>query len=134
MAVIGKEVTVFNTNTGEIVNHTISYGSQNGDGWVIVYRDSYFNLLKNAPPSALKIFGFLMIKQPFEGGIKITKQAIAEELDLSRTVIWQGFKWLQENNYIKQRKVDGITEFLLNPNVTTCGKNRKEKLELWDSI
>ena len=93
---------------------------------------SILQMAIKAPPSALKVFLHLATRQPFEGGIKISKKAVADNLELSRTVVWQGFKWLKENNYIKERKVDGLPEFLLNPNVTTCGRKRKEKIKLWE--
>lgn len=41
---------------------------------------------------------------------------------------------VKKNGYVKERKFDGQTQFLLNPNVTTCGKNRKDKLDLWESL
>ena len=101
---------------------------------MIMYRDEMFDLATEAPYIALRIFIALSSKQTFEGGIKITKRALADSLKVSYDNALRGFKWLKENDYVKERKIDGITEILLNPNVTTCGKNRKEKLELWNSI
>ena len=85
-------------------------------------------------PSILRIFGSLMSKQEFENGVRTTKRAIAEELNIERTAAWNAFKWLKENGYIKERKVSGQTEFLLNPNVTTCGKHKQKKIDLWNSV
>ena len=102
---------------------------------MIVYRDTFMQLLLEAPDFVtLKVFGALMTKQEFEGGIKTTKKAIADKIGASRTAVWQALKWLKENHYIKETKTDGQTEFLLNPNVTTCGKNKKTKMELWQSV
>ena len=128
----GKQITEFDAETGEVYKEFVTFGTQNGEGWVIMYREGLETLVKNAPPSALKVFLHLAIRQPFEGGVKISKKAVADNLELSRTVVWQGFKWLKENNYIKERTTDGLPEFLLNPNVTTCGRKRKEKIKLWE--
>ena len=130
---IGKQTTVFDAETGEVIRETVTFGSQNGEGWVIMYRDTFDSLIENAPDfSTLKVFLKLSIKQEFENGVRTTKQAIADELNISYRSIIKAFNWLKENNYLKERKINGQTEFLLNPNVTTCGKNRKAKIKLWE--
>lgn len=135
MSRIGKQTTIFDAETGEVIKDTVSYGTQNGDGWVIVYRDTYRNLLlETTNPSVLRVFGLLMTKQEFENGVRTTKKSVADELNISYDSVMVAFKWLKENNYLKERKVNGQTEFLLNPNVTTCGKNRKAKIKLWESV
>ena len=132
---LARHFKVVDPDTGEILHESVNYGSQNGENWVIVYRDSYMKLLtETTNPSVLRVFGSLMTKQEFEGGIKTTKKAIADELGIEQTAAWQAFKWLKENHYVKERKNRGQTEFLLNPNVTTCGKNKKAKIELWQSV
>lgn len=119
------------TEGGQHPNFETSFDVEN---CMFINNSAIFTLIKNAPPSALRVFGILSSKQNYYGGIKITKQALADALKFSYDNALRGFKWLKDNGYVKERKVDGITEFLLNPNVTTCGKNRKEKLELWNSI
>ena len=121
--------------TGKILREDVNYGTQNGDGWVMVYRDTYMDLTLTVPDlTTLKVFNSLMTKQEYEGGIKTTKKAIADEISVSYRSIMTAFKWLKENHYVKERKVRGQTEFLLNPNVTTCGQNKKAKIELWQSV
>ncbi len=135
MAKIAKRVTVTNVETGEIIRDSVRYNTQNGDGWVIVYKETYRELIMDTTnPSILRVFGLLMTKQEFENGIKTTKKAIADELKISYDSVMVAFKWLKENGYVKEHKVNGITEFVLNPEVTTCGKNRKDKIKLWESI
>ena len=134
MGRIATRTTVMNSETGEIIRESFNRGSQNGDGWMIVYREALADLARNAPLTAWKVFGALGSKQDFEKGIKITKKAIAEEFNMSYDNVIRGFKWLKENGYIKEHKTDGVTEFLLNPDVTTCGKNKKKKVELWNSV
>ena len=41
---------------------------------MVVHHESYLKLVKNAPSSALKIFGVLMIRAIFEVGIKKATQ------------------------------------------------------------
>ena len=130
----GKQVRIFDGNTGEVFKESISFGSQNGEGWIIMYRDTIKSLIHNAPDfSTMKVFLTLATNQEFETGINTTKQAVADELNISYVSTMKAFKWLKENNYVKERKVHGQTQFLLNPRVTTCGKNRKAKIALWES-
>ena len=93
---------------------------------------SILQMAMEAPPVAWKVFALLSSKQPFEGGVRISKKAVSEQLKISYDNVMRGFKWLKEHLYIKERKTDGQTEFLLNPNVTTCGRKRKEKIKLWE--
>lgn len=134
MGKTAKQVTVFDADTGKLIHETVSYGTQNGDGWVLVYRETFMNLALNAPPAALKVFIALMTKQDFERGINTTKKAIADILNISYDTVMVAFKWLKEHGYVKERKVNGQTKFLLNPSVTTCGKNKQKKIDLWESI
>ena len=120
--------------TGKIIRESFNRGSQNGDDWVIIYRKALAQLVLDAPLVAWKVFGALSSKQDFEKGIKVTKKSIAEEFNMSYDNVIRGFNWLKENGYLKERKVDGIREYLLNPNVTTCGRNKKKKVELWNSV
>ena len=135
MGRVAQQNIVFDSETGEIIKDSVNYGTQNGDGWVIVYRDAYMQLALEANDATVfKVFASLMTKQEFEGGIKTTKKAIADELGITYRSIMRAFKWLKEHKYIKETKTNGQTEFLLNPNVTTCGKNKKAKIELWQSV
>ena len=101
---------------------------------MIVYRDALANLARTAPLNAWKVFGALGSLQEFEKGIKITKKALGEEFSISYDNVIRGFNWLKENDYVREHKVGGITEFLLNPDVTTCGKNKQKKIDLWNSM
>lgn len=135
MSKIATEVIVTDGDTGEVIKDVYYRGTQNGDGWMIVYRDSFMDFLKQTTnPSVLRVFGSLMTKQEFDRGINTTKKAIADELHISYDSVMVAFKWLKEHGYIKERKVRGQTEFLLNPDVTTCGKKKEAKIDLWNSI
>lgn len=134
MSDIGKQTKIFKRSTGEVIRETVTFGTQNGDDWVIWYRSALADLAVNAPLVAWKVLALLASKQEFEDGINTTKQAVADSLEISYENVMRGFKWLKENLYIKERKVNGQTQFLLNPYVTTCGKNRKKKIEIWESI
>lgn len=135
MGKVATQVIITDGDTGEVIKDVFYRGTQNGDGWMIVYRDNFMHFLKQTTnPSVLRVFGSLMTKQEFDHGVRTTKKAIADELNISYDSVMVAFKWLREHGYIKERKVRGQTEFLLNPDVTTCGKKKEEKVKLWNSI
>ena len=135
MGKTAKQVTLFDADTGKVIRETVNYGTQNGDGWVLVYRKTFMHFLLTVPDFiTTKVFGSLMAKQEFENGVRTTKKAVADELNISYRSVMVAFKWLKENGYVKERKVSGQTEFLLNPDVTTCGKNKQKKIDLWNSV
>jgi len=78
-----KQITEFDAETGEVYKDFVTFGTQNGDGWMIMYKEPFLQLAIEAPPVAWKVFVILSSKQPFEGGIKTTKQAIANQLKIS---------------------------------------------------
>ena len=115
--------------------HNPHFEQDYGDGWVLVYRNTFMHFLLTVPDFiTTKVFGSLMAKQEFENGVRTTKKAVADELNISYRSVMVAFKWLKENGYVKERKVSGQTEFLLNPDVTTCGKNKQKKIDLWNSV
>ena len=135
MGKIATQVRITDGDTGEIIKDVFYRGTQNGDGWMIVYREPFMNFLLTSPDFVTtKVFGSLMTKQEFNRGVNTTKKAIADELKVSYRSVMNAFKWLKEHGYIKERKVLGQSEFLLNPNVTTCGKKKDEKIKLCNSI
>ena len=102
MSTTAKQVTIINTDTGEIIKQVYTCGSQNGDDWVIVYRETFENFLMVAPDfTTAKVFGVLMTQQKFEGGINTTKKAIADRIKVSYRSVVTAFKWLKEHGYVK---------------------------------
>ena len=73
MGRVARQVTVFDSETGKLIKNSVNYGTPNGDGWVIMYRNSLMDLAFHAPLAAWKVFAVLASKQPFEGGVKIRR-------------------------------------------------------------
>ena len=136
MGRLAKQVRVFDPETGEIVKDTVNYGGQNEEGFMLMYKDGILSLAAEAPSVALRTFLALASRQEYEGGIKVSKQTIANEIGMSSDSATRAFKWLKENKYVKEYKDDGITTFLLNPTVTTCGKKQltEKKKRLWAEL
>ena len=126
-----KELTVMDEN-GNVQSKHRWKSRPNPEGFFLSYRAPIKDLILEAPSfSVMKVFLLLSTMQPYEGGVKTTKQAIADELGASYGSIWSACKWLDKNGYITETKNNGQTMFLLNPNVTTCGTKRQAKEIQW---
>ena len=126
-----KELTVMDEN-GNVQSKHRWKSKPNPEGFVLVYRDAMKDLAIEAPSlSVMKVFNLLGSMQPFEGGIAISKQAIADRIGTTYKSVWSACKWLIENGYIGEQKINGMRQFILNPNVTTCGKKRQAKEIQW---
>lgn len=126
-----KELTVMNEN-GEVKAKHRWKSHPNPEGFVLMYRNAIEELAVDAPNFAVvKIFMLLSSMQHYEGAITTTQKAIADRLGISQVHTSRAFKWLKENSYIGERRINGIRQFVLNPNVTTCGTKRQAKELQW---
>ena len=126
-----KELTVMDDDGNVQAKHRWK-SKPNPEGFILMYRTPIEELAADAPTlSVMKVFLLLSTMQQYEGGITTTQKAIAEKLGISQVHTSKAFKWLRENGYIGEQKVNGIKQFLLNPNVTTCGKKRQAKEIQW---
>ena len=128
-----EEFRLINNETGEIEVKNSKQRLVNKPGFVLIYREALQILASEAPSlSVMKVFSLLSSLQEYaDDGINITKQAIADTIGTTYKSVWSACKWLEENKFIKTRKHNGQTQFLLNPDITTCGRKRQAKKMLW---
>ena len=121
-------------DNGEVKSKHRWKSHPNPEGFVLMYRNAMEELAINAPNFAvMKIFVLLSSMQQYKEAIITTQKSIAEKLGISQVHTSRAFKWLKENGYIGEQKINGIKQFVLNPNVTTCGRNRQEKNLQWEA-
>ena len=100
----------------------------NDSGYVMVYRNAFKKLAKEAPSlSVMKVFSLLTSMQGHPNGISMTKQAIADTIGTTYKSVWSACKWLEEHHYIRNRKINGQMQFFLNPDVTICERKHQVK-------
>lgn len=132
---IETTTTVIDKMTGEILYDVTKLGrkSSNGRGWVIMYTDKVTNLLLKCPSYAtFKVFTLLAMGQRFEEkGMVTTKKAVQEKLEITKKTCIEAFKWLKENYIVNECKIDGYTEFMVNPNYVTVGRNHDKRMKEW---
>lgn len=102
---------------------------------MIVYGKPFMQFLLTVPDFiTAKVFCALMTKQDKNGWITTTRGAVADEIKISYRSAIASFQWLKAHGYLKERRIKMRHEFFLNPEVTTCGKNKQEKIRLWQSV
>lgn len=133
MSQTARQVTVMDYETGEILSDSFSVGSQNGKGFVLMYTEKVKDLIVNCPSATtLKVFMLLSIGQQFEErGMITTKKAVQEKLGITKPTCIAAFNWLKENFIVNECKIDGHTEFMINPAYVTVGRDKKKRQAEW---
>lgn len=133
MGKLFKQSTIFDSESGEVVSERISQGSSNGSGWVIMYTDKINDLVTKCTSAAtLRVFMLLAAGQQFEErGMITTKKAVQEHLKIDKSTCLEAFKWLKENMIINECKINGCTEFMVNPMYVTVGRDKKKRQKEW---
>ena len=128
-----KQVTVMDEDTGEILKDVFSKGSSNGKGFILMYTDKVEDLILQCPSAAtLKVFMLLSMGQQFEErGMITTKKAVQDKLGITKPTCIEAFKWLKEHFIVNEFRVDGHTEFMVNPEFVTVGRDKKKRLKEW---
>lgn len=127
-----RQMSLWDQETGELVaSYTVNKGSKLGQGWITVYKEQMNQLLESdCPPSTLKIFMKLCCMQSYDAHIFASRAYLQEVLHITRKTLWSGLTWLIQHNYVMEEKVNGQTTFIINPNISNCGRSaiaEKEK-------
>lgn len=133
MSKLYKQTIVYDGDSGEVLSDTTRSGSGNGKGWVIMYTDKVNELVTKCKSAAtLRIFMLLAAGQQFEErGMVTTKKAVQEHLGIDKKTCIEGFKWLKDNMIINECKINGCTEFMVNPLYITVGRDKKKRQAEW---
>ena len=128
-----RQVTTIDEGTGEIISDILSRGSPNGKGYVLMYTEKVIKLITECPSaSTLKVFMLLSMGQQFDDrGYITTKKAVQEKLGITKPTCLEAFKWLKDNFIINECKIDGHTEFMVNPDYVTIGRDKKKRQAEW---
>lgn len=128
------QTVVYEEDTGEIYYQGETKGSPNGKDWIIMYTNEVTELITKCPSAAtLKVFMLLSLGQQFEErGMITTKKAVQEKLGITKPTCLEAFKWLKENFIINEIKINGYSEFMVNPRYVTVGRDKRKRLQEWN--
>ena len=122
---------------GEIVYDTMSRPVyENGGGFVISYTAKMLDFIaKTRAGSVVRLFVYLAHQQQFANsgqfGFRCTRKYLEQVLGLDRKSVYSGLKELQDNFLIIETKVNGGSEFMVNPAYVTIGRGRRERDTEW---
>ena len=94
-----------------------------------------FKLLNDAPTaSTVKVFFFIALNQPQEGiyGLRITKEELANSLNLKRSAIFRDLKWLKDNLLIQEIKFVEDFDYMANPRFVMNNSDFQERMNEWN--
>lgn len=119
-----KQVNIYDRRTGRLMSSsTKMVGKTFGVGWVMNQKSQLLNAAKDFTGSTLRVWVFLMGKQTYGDYVLCGTDYLAKELGTNRTVIGQAVRELEERHFLQKVNIDGNRGFILNPNITACGRS-----------
>ena len=111
--------------TGEITKESRWSGSMLGDDYFVIYKQAMDKLLHDsaAPETALRVFIKLCTMQTFESAVVVSRTFLMNDLKTTRKTLWKCLSYLKEHAYIMETTVNGHSAFIINPDVSNCGKS-----------
>lgn len=111
---------------------------QNGGGFVISYTEKVCDFLaKYSTGSVVRLFLYIAHRQSYgQGGcfgFRCSHKYLQQVLKLDRSTVWEGLKLLKEKGLVNESRVDGHTEFMVNPDYVTIGADKKTRVRVWAS-
>lgn len=128
-----KLFATFDDN-GSIIRQTLYEGSALMEGWFIMYKEPLKELIMKCKEySKVRVFIYLSTLQTYDTYIFTTIRAVSKALNITYKTCWDCFKWLEKENYIKKFDKEGVTAYVINPKITTCGKKSlPHKNQIWN--
>lgn len=132
------ETVIYNDKGEETYRFKQKLTNKNGSGFVISYTDKICELIENVPTgSILRVFFYLAHHQQYgsdgiQFGYRCSYKHLYTSLHLDRTTAWDALKWLREHFLVLDMRIDGQTEFMVNPNYITIGTDKKARLREWN--
>lgn len=136
--VVYRQTTAYD-GEGNIVYDNVSKSrSQNGSGFVISYTEKMCEFIsKVSTGSVVRLFLYIAHHQNYgtDGktfGYRCSHKYLMEVLHVSKPALWEAFKYLKENFLVNETKIDGQTEFMVNPQYVTIGTDKKARVREWN--
>lgn len=131
------EVTRYDAQ-GELISaSTFKARKQNGSGFVISYTEKMSEFIeKTSVPSVVRIFLYLSHKQQYGAngvyGYRCTRKHLEQALNIDRKSVYSALMTLKNDFLVQETKVDGLSEFMVNPNYVTMGRDKQARIREWN--
>lgn len=123
---------------GELISANVfTARKQNGSGFVISYTTKMSEFIeKNDVPSVVRIFLYIAHNQQYgvNGvyGYRCTRKHLETALNITRKSVYSALNKLKEDFLVNETKVDGFSEFMVNPNYVTMGRDKQARIREWN--
>lgn len=131
------QVTRYNS-AGEVLSEvTVADKKQNGSGFVISYTEEVSKFIeKYSAGSIVRLFLYLAHHQQYgvNGvyGYRCSHKYLRQVLNLDKKTIYNAMTELKNEFLVHELRVDGVSEFMVNPNYITMGREKKDRLRVWN--
>lgn len=111
--------------------------SQNGSGFVISYTEKMIEFIeKHEAASVVRMFMYFAHNQQYgDGGIygyRCARKHLEQILAVDRKTVYNALQTLKREFLVIETKSDGLSEFMVNPNYITIGKNKDARIREWN--
>lgn len=133
-----KQVISYDDNGEVIADVTKKKSWQNGGGFVISYTEKMSEFLtKTSTGSVVRVFVYIAHHQQYgvDGktfGYRCSHKFLQQVLRLDKKTIYSALNVLKEEFLVNETKIDGQTEFMVNPNYVTIGTDKKARMREWN--
>lgn len=91
---------------------------------------------KTSVPSVVRIFLYLSHKQQYGAngvyGYRCTRKHLEQALNIDRKSVYSALMTLKNDFLVQETKVDGLSEFMVNPNYVTMGRDKQARIREWN--
>lgn len=135
--VVYQETITYDEN-GEVLSDVIRRPlKQNGGGFVLSYTEKMCEFLEKTRQGAtIRVFLYLAHHQQYgtDGifGYRCSHKYLQKVLGLTRKSIYNALSALKSDYLVHEAVIDGVTEFMVNPNYITIGTDKKSRVREWN--
>lgn len=131
-----KEVITYDSN-GEILSDVVRQPYKpNGSGFVLSYTEKMCEFLeKTKQGSTVRLFLYIAHHQGYGNdgvyGYRCSHKFLHQVLSLDRKSVYNALAELKKDFLVNEIVVDGVSEFMVNPNYVTIGTDKKSRVREW---
>ena len=135
-SVVYKEVIGYDIDGGVVYDNVQRPRRQNGSGFVISYTEKVCDFLAKVPTgSIVRVFMYIAHHQGYgdDGmfGYRCSHKHLEQALRLDRTTVWDALKFLKDKSLVVENRINGCTEFMVNPEYITIGADKSARVREW---
>lgn len=131
--------TIKYDDKGDVIVDTVrKIKSQNGSGFVISYTAKMTDFISSTKQgSVVRLFLYLAHNQQYgtDGktyGYRCSHKFLQQVLGLDKKSVYNAVTYLKEKFLVLESRVDGTSEFMVNPNYVTIGTDKKTRMRVWN--